>query len=335
MTAQNDHTPRHRASDQDEISTRVLPRFTPDDDPTSVVSELPPVPNDTPTALIPAVPPGAPPPPDPPAPTKATPEDQPVDAQGQHPKGVRVVPLRPVRTEEGYRSVYSDLTRTTTGSVVRAASRGAGELLITFGLIVLLFAAYEIWGKTAIVDAHQDDLGRQLTEQWAGQPTVAPSTPASAAPKPLAGKAIAALYIPRMKKHWTVVQGVTPADIRYAPGHYPDSAMPGEIGNFSIAGHRNRAIFWDLDLLKVGDPVIAQTADSWHIYRVSSTEIVKPTAVQVVAPVPNQPGVRPTVAMLTMTTCNPKYNNYQRLVVHATLDRSQPRSAGNPAELGG
>jgi sortase A len=323
MTTDSEHTPRHRAADQDEISTQLLPRVAPDDDATSVLAQLPPVPNEAPTTLIPAIP--------------ATPEEQPAEtpAPPQPPKGVRVVPLRPVRTEEGYRSVYSDLTRTTTGSVLRAVSRGAGELLITFGLIVLLFAVYEVWGKTAIVDAHQNDLNQQLAQQWAGQPTVAPSTSPSAAPKPAEGKAIAVLFIPRMKKHWTVVQGVAPADIRYAPGHYPDSAMPGEIGNFAVAGHRISAIFWDLDRLKTGDPVVVQTADTWYIYRVSGTEVVKPTAVQVVAPVPNQPGVRPTVAMLTMTTCNPKYNNYQRLVVHGQLDRTQPRTAGDPAELGG
>jgi sortase (surface protein transpeptidase) len=67
----------------------------------------------------------------------------------------------------------------------------------------------------------------------------------------------------------------------------------------------------------------------------TSREIVVPTALEVVAPVPDQPGVAPTKAMLTLTTCNPKYNNYQRLIVHAVLQRQQPRSAGLPAEANG
>jgi sortase A len=66
-----------------------------------------------------------------------------------------------------------------------------------------------------------------------------------------------------------------------------------------------------------------------------SAEIVHPNAVEVVAPVPGRPGAAPTNAMLTLTTCNPKWDNYQRLVVHAEMVRSQPRSAGLPAELGG
>ncbi|MEV8516120.1 class E sortase [Dactylosporangium sp. NPDC051484] len=230
--------------------------------------------------------------------------------------------------------MYSQHTRRTFGSVARAISRGTGEVLITFGLIVLLFASYEVWGKSAIVDAHQDELNHQLEQQWAQQPTVGPSaTPAAA--KPPNGAVIASVHIPRLNKKWAIVQGVTPADIRYAPGHYPDTAMPGQIGNFSMAGHRTPAIWWDLDQLKPGDPVIVKTATTWYVYLVTGHQVVLPTAVQVVAPVPDKPGETPTKAMLTMTTCNPKYNNYQRLVVHAELGRSQPVSAGDPAELKG
>jgi LPXTG-site transpeptidase (sortase) family protein len=138
-----------------------------------------------------------------------------------------------------------------------------------------------------------------------------------------------------MDKHWVVVQGVRPGDIRYAPGHYPDTAMPGQVGNFSVAGHRIGSIFWDLDKLRVDDPIVVETAQVWYVYKVSETEVVLPTAVQVVAPVPNKPGAKATTAMLTLTTCNPKFHNYQRLVVHGKLARTQPRSAGRPAEIGG
>jgi sortase A len=249
------------------------------------------------------------------------------------PRGVRVIPLRPVQTAEGYRSVYSEVTRTTPATVARTVARGTGELLITLGLIVLLFAAYEVWGKAAIVNAEQNDLDRQLAQQFASpQPS---SGLGKAAPPPLAGGALARLYIPKLDKNWVVVQGVTQKDIRYAPGHYPTTAMPGEIGNFSVAGHRNRAIFWDLDQLKVGDPIVVETAQTFYVYTITQSHVVLPTAVQVVAPVPNKPGAKPTVAMLTLTTCNPKFNNYQRLIVHAQLGRTMQRTEGRPAEIGG
>ncbi|WP_425280214.1 class E sortase, partial [Micromonospora orduensis] len=254
-------------------------------------------------------------------------------------RGERVVQLRPHQTGEGYKSVYSELTRPSIASRLRTGIRISGEVLITFGLVVLLFAGYEVWGKSAIVDAHQNDLSSQLAEAWAptDSPTVAPSAAApSAKPSPpVHGKPIAGLYIPKLDKNWVVVEGVTQADIRYAPGHYPTSAMPGQIGNFSVAGHRNRATFWRLDELDDGDAIVVEGKTDWYVYRVSQTRIVRPTQVEVVAPVPGEPDKKPTKRMLTLTTCNPKFDNYQRLIIHAELDRTQPKSAGRPAELGG
>ncbi|WP_431943206.1 class E sortase [Micromonospora marina] len=251
-------------------------------------------------------------------------------------RGERVVQLRPEQTGEGYRSVYSELTRPTAGSRLRTVVRGTGELLITFGLVVLLFAGYEIWGKAVIVEAHQDDLNSQLAQEWsaAADPTVGPTTAPTVKPKPPAeGRPVAGLYIPKLDKHWVVVEGVSPEDIRYAPGRYPDSAMPGEVGNFSVAGHRIRSTFWRLDEMKSGDAIVVETRTEWLVYRVYQQRIVKPSQVEVVAPVPGKPGRKPTEKLLTLTTCNPKFDNYERLIIHARLDNVQAKSAGRPAEL--
>jgi LPXTG-site transpeptidase (sortase) family protein len=255
-----------------------------------------------------------------------------------------VVPLRAVQTDAGdYRSIHSYLTRTTLGTAARTAVRGFGEILITLGVIVLLLAAYEVWGKAAVVASHQAELDRSLDREWSGpDPTVtaSPEQPdrEEATPQPLGpppGHAIARLYLPSIGKFWVVVEGVALADIRWAPGHYPTSAMPGEVGNFAVAGHRNPATFWDLDRVAAGDVVVVETRETWYVYQVTRNHIVTPDAVEVVAPVPGQPGVEPSEAMLTLTTCNPKWDNYQRLVVHATLVDQQPQSAGRPAALGG
>ena len=54
------------------------------------------------------------------------------------------------------------------------------------------------------------------------------------------------------------------------------------------------------------------------------------------APVPGEPGATPERAVLTLTTCNPKWDNYERLIVHAELVDQQPRRDGwRPPELGG
>jgi sortase A len=223
---------------------------------------------------------------------------------------------------------------------VHGTVRGIGEVMITFGLVLLLFSAYEIWGKAAIVDDHQQDLDSQLAQEW-GDPTVEPepgATPTAGpvdAGAPPPGWSIARLYIPRLEKHWVVVEGVAPKNIEYAPGHYPKSAKPGQIGNFAVAGHRSPAIFWDLDKMINGDAIVVETKSRFYIYHVTQKKIVNPTALEVVAPVPGKIGATPTEAMLTITTCDPKWDNYHRLIIHAVLDRSQPRSDGLPAEIQG
>ncbi|WP_239170731.1 class E sortase [Actinoplanes xinjiangensis] len=253
-------------------------------------------------------------------------------------RGERVVKLRPEQTEEGYKSVYSELTRPTLGSRIRTGIRTSGELMITFGLVVLLFAGYQVFGNSAAVDAEQDTLGSELDQAWA-DPTVAPTAGSAVkGPKAPGANLVGRLYIPKLDKKWVVVDGVQPDDIRYAPGHYPETAKPGQVGNFSVAGHRVRKIFWRLDEMNDGDVIGVETRDSWYIYHVYQQVVVKPNQVEVVAPVPGKPKAKPTRALLTLTTCNPKFNNYERLIIHAELVKTVPRDqalpdAGMPAEM--
>ncbi|MEU8658620.1 class E sortase, partial [Actinoplanes philippinensis] len=253
-------------------------------------------------------------------------------------RGERVVKLRPEQTDEGYKSVYSELTRPTVGSRIRTGIRTSGELMITFGLVVLLFAGYQVFGNSAAVDAEQDTLGSELDQAWA-DPTVTPTTSSAVkAPKAPGSDLVGRLYIPKLDKKWVVVDGVQPDDIRYAPGHYPDTAKPGQLGNFSVAGHRVRKIFWRLDEMQDGDVIGVETRENWYVYHVYQQEVVKPNQVEVVAPVPGKPKAKPTQALLTLTTCNPKFNNYERLIIHAELVKTVPRDqtlpdAGMPAEM--
>jgi sortase A len=110
--------------------------------------------------------------------------------------------------------------------------------------------------------------------------------------------------------------------------------MPGQRGNFAVAGHRSPAIFWDLDRIRPDDRIIVETRTNWYVYVVEKTRIVKPSAVEVVGPVP--PGFTGLGFLLTLTTCNPKWDNYQRLIVHARLDPAltRARAAGPPVYLG-
>jgi LPXTG-site transpeptidase (sortase) family protein len=270
-------------------------------------------------------------------PAAGTKIDDPADPADKPRRGEKVVKLRPEQTEGGYKSVYSELTRPTAGSRIRAGIRVCGELMITFGLVVLLFAGYEVFGNSAKVQDEQNSLDSELVQQW-DNPTVAPSGPVNNGPAAPGKNLVGRIYIPKIDKEWVVVNGVRPQDIKYAPGHYPETALPGQIGNFSVAGHRIKKIFWRLDELRPGDVVGVETQTNWYVYRVIGHEIVKPSAVEVVAPVPDKPGQKPAQALLTLTTCNPKFNNYQRLIVHAQLTETVKRDptlpdAGKPAEM--
>lgn len=222
----------------------------------------------------------------------------------------------------------------------RTVVSGFGQLLITAGLVILLFVAYELWWTGVTTRHDQHKLLRTLRQQWAQGKTIK---------DPPVGSALAILRIPRLGKKYlfAVVQGTSTADLIKGPGHYPGTAMPGQIGNFAVAGHRTTYLhpFYNLNELKTGDPIVIQTRTMWLTYRVQDIpgtaalgqEIVSPTDVSVAYPVPDQPNAAavPTQRVLTFTSCNPRYSATQRIVVHALLSGEQPTADGPPPALAG
>jgi sortase A len=218
--------------------------------------------------------------------------------------------------------------RTRSGALV------VGEISLTFGLLAMLLAAYMVYGKPMEISRAQARLSEALDHQWATIP--APTgEPAAPQPEPAVtdGQPASRLHSPAMEARWVVVEGVSQRALRKGPGHYPTSAAPGELGNFAVAGHRIPSIFWDLDVLRPGDPVVVETRSRWYVYRVLGTRIVRPDHHGVLADDPFEPGAPATRRLLTLTTCHPLLNNYERLIVHAELDRATPKEAGRPEEL--
>jgi sortase A len=210
-----------------------------------------------------------------------------------------------------------------------------GELLITAGVVVLLFVAYQlVWTNVAAdraANANSDALERTWSQRAADDPEF---------DLPLKnGEAFALLRIPRLGDNYRVpiVEGVTLDDLAQGVGHYPETALPGEVGNFSVAGHRatNGEPFAYLDQVDKGDLVVVETGSTWYTYQVTDEYIVAPTQVDVIAPVPNEPGAVPRKRLMTMTTCNPRWDSYERLIFHAKLVEELPKGEGRPAALGG
>ncbi|GIH71418.1 class E sortase [Sphaerimonospora thailandensis] len=208
------------------------------------------------------------------------------------------------------------------------ALRAIGELGISMGLVLLLFYAYLLWGTDSYTEGQQHTLQRQLDHMFSHETTGKKS--GHALGRIRLGHALALLRIPRLGADYkyAVVEGVGADELRKGPGHYPGTAMPGQIGNFVISGHRTTyaAPFNRIDELRRGDDIVVDVADARYTYRVDHKEIVDPTDLAVVDPVPGHPALRPSKAMITMTTCHPKYSAQQRLIVYGVLATREERS---------
>lgn len=227
--------------------------------------------------------------------------------------------------------------RHTVGDRFRTGLRGLGQLLITAGVIILLFVLYELWWTNFQTARTQERLFKQFNHTA--------TLPKSQIPRistvPF-GQGIAILYIPRFGSnyHPVVVQGAGYDQLVEGPGHYAGSAYPGQVGNFYVAGHRttHTAPFNRLAELRDGDDIYVETERAWFTYRLENIpgtnakwqEIVQPTDLSISYPVPDQPnpGLKPTQRVLTLSTCNPEYSATQRLIVHGLLVARHARTGG-------
>lgn len=235
------------------------------------------------------------------------------------------------------------------GSAVAGVVGVVGELLITVGVLLGLFVVWQLWWTDVVADREQAELVRDLG--WVA-PTTPPAEPEPTEPpdprrydqapviaEPPVATTFAVLRVPRWGSDYLrpISQGTSKADVLdvLGIGHYEGSAMPGAVGNFAVAGHRVTygKPFNRIEELAVDDPLVVQTPDTWYVYRVTNAEVVSPAQTEVLAPVPGQPGVVPTEAQMTLTTCHPMYSARERYVVHAVLDYWMPVDAGIPAEL--
>jgi len=247
--------------------------------------------------------------------------------------------------------------------MARLGLRGTGQTLITAGVIVLLFVVYELWVTNIFAHEKQSKVHNALEKEWAqgDDPLVTGggklNLPGGKQGTIPTGTGIANLYIPRLGTdyHFTIVQGTDDGSLEKGPGHYTGSALPGGVGNFAVAGHRvgKGEPFLNLDHLRPGDTIVVETKSTWFIYTVKGNlqsgdlndkgtdgipgrEIVSPSDTNVIAPVPDHPGVTPTEKMITLTTCHPKFTATQRMILHGTLARTVQRSGDQlPKELAG
>lgn len=143
--------------------------------------------------------------------------------------------------------------------------RWSGYGLVAAGVVALLVAGYLLFGTSVLAQQDQDDAAAELHEAWR-------DSAAGQRPTPAVGEPFAKIAIPRFgdDHRFVVSEGTEPTELASGPGHYPGTAMPGEPGNFAVAGQRigHGAPFGDLDELEACDPIVVETARDYFVYRV-------------------------------------------------------------------
>jgi len=141
------------------------------------------------------------------------------------------------------------------------------------------------------------------------QPIAPPGDTRGAEDNPQLGR----ISIPTIGLDSELHDGIRLTTLDRGPGHWPGTAMPGQIGNVVVAAHRTShgAEFRHLDSLAPGDEVIFSTADGTFTYLVTGTQIVTPDSLWITDPTDT-----PTA---TLFACHPLGSTAKRIVVNLAL----------------
>ncbi|MDR0848170.1 MAG: sortase [Propionibacteriaceae bacterium] len=137
------------------------------------------------------------------------------------------------------------------------------------------------------------------------------------------GDTVAVLTIPALgDDKIPVLEGTSLETLRQGAGWYEGTALPGELGNFVVAGYRLGwgEPFADIGQLRIGDTITVATGSATYTYVVVTLPtVVADDDASVLDAVPGGPGLAPTRALLTLTTAASLLPSPERLVVVAEL----------------
>lgn len=131
------------------------------------------------------------------------------------------------------------------------------------------------------------------------------------------GEALGRIAFPTLGRDYVMVEGTETASLRKGPGHYPDTALPGQGRTVAVAGHRTTygAPFRTIDGLRPGDQIIVTMPYARFIYEVERQRIVPPTETSVADDVGHE--------QLVLSACHPLYSAAERLIVFARLAETE------------
>ena len=225
----------------------------------------------------------------------------------------------------------------------RRAGRGfsfwLGLVLVLAGLGMLGYVGWQMYGTNIVSRQAQERIVEDLTEQWA----VAPDTTIDGEPAPdpagvPLGDASALIRIPAFGDDYIVpvLEGIGDEELSSGYGHFPDTADPGERGNYALAAHRvtHGEPLRDMPELRPGDEVIVETRDAIYTYELDTNPndlIVTFEDIWVIDPLPKnpdggvQPAQRPGQKLITLTTCSELFPTDNRMIAFGHLVDTQQK----------
>lgn len=190
--------------------------------------------------------------------------------------------------------------------------------MLLLPVVLLGYLGYEYLISNLIADASYRHQIATLHTSWQG------------ATGQSVGAPVGVLRIPALGLGYSVpiLSGTRTGVLRRGVGHYPGTAMPGQLGNCALAGLRvtNGQPFAGLHKLRRGDEIVVETRQATFTYvlDVPPRELtVQSTASWVLDPVPGQPRAQPTRALLTLTTSQDIWPTSDRSVGFAHLASTQ------------
>jgi sortase A len=186
--------------------------------------------------------------------------------------------------------------------------------LLTGAIAMLGYCAFVVADARIFQAAERRQLDRILSqsrmEAGSTRQSAAFGMPGNGLPAASQGM-LGRIEISRLGVSVMVIEGTTPTALRRAAGHIEGTALPGQPGNIGISAHRD-TFFRPLRNIRGGDLITLTTLGGVYRYRVTTTRIVDPQDIDVLAAGKKE--------SLTLVTCYPFYligAAPKRFIVHA------------------
>lgn len=127
------------------------------------------------------------------------------------------------------------------------------------------------------------------------------------------GDKLGKISIPSLSIEGVIVEGTENEEIAHNVGHFKDTALPGENGNFSVAGHNSTVytnVFNNIDKIENGDEILVDALNGSFVYEVVDKFVVEPEETSVLNGYSDKKEI-------TIVTCTSK--GKERLIVKGLL----------------